>query len=1496
MGEIKGLYDASVTRDACGLGFVTRIDGRPSREIVEQGLAVLGSLNHRGATGADPETGDGAGLLVQLPDAFLRRAAGYHGIDLPPAGWYGTGITFSFADDGERRRCEDLMSMIITEEGQGLLGWRDVPVDPTAIGDSARRVMPRIRQVFIERHTDDRESFERKLYLIRRRIHRTADRAFGRDRFYVVSLSSHTMVYKGLLQGTQVANFYVDAREPDFASALALVHSRFSTNTAERWSLAHPYRYIAHNGEINTVRGNLNWMRARQAQLRSELFGHDVPKLQPVIEPGVSDSAAFDNAFEFLHLGGRSMTQAVMTMVPEVWENDYVMDADRRAFYHYSGALMQPWDGPAAIAFTNGREIGAVLDRNGLRPARYSITRDGVMVLASEDGCLPVDAADIVHRQRLGPGRMVAVDLEAGVVRYDDEAKAAVVQAHPYRQWVFDNAVGLGDIPSEPLDHLPETKSLLQRQRAFGYTYEDIHLLLTPMAVDGAEANGSMGTDTPLAVLSERPSLLFDYFHQLFAQVTNPAIDPLRERSVMSLRVSLGRQHNLLEDGEHHARRIILPSPVLTDDELSRLRSNTDADFATSTLSTLWPTEDGPGGLHNALKHLRAAALEAVRSGATILVISDRNVDEGHLAIPSLLAVGAVHQHLVENGCGGSADIVVETGEARDVHHVATLIAFGADAINPYLALESVTDLARNGEIGEITDVEARRHYVKAIGKGLLKVISKMGISTIHSYTGSQLFEIVGIGERVTKECFRGASSRIGGLDYDDLGREALMRHRIAFDTHDYDEPVLDAGGYYQFRAQGEKHQWDNRSVPLLQRAVRANEFETYEEFARYVDGENAAKWSLRSILDFTHQNPISIDEVEPASEIVKRFNTGAMSLGSISKESHEALAIAMNRIGGRSNSGEGGEDAARFERDGDGNSRRSAIKQVASGRFGVTAHYLVNADSLQIKVAQGAKPGEGGQLPGHKVSEEIAGLRHSIPGVGLISPPPHHDIYSIEDLKQLIYDLKLVNPTADVSVKLVSEAGVGTIACGVAKAKADHITIAGYEGGTGAAMLSSIKHCGLPWELGLAETQQALVANNLRERVRLQVDGQMKTGRDVVIGALLGAEEFGFSTAPLIAMGCVMMRVCHLNTCPVGIATQDPALRAKFTGTPENVVQYFFFVAEEVRELMAQLGFRTVDEMVGRVDKLKAKTKGLHSKAKTIDLSPVLQLPLSVSRIKTTTQTHGVESSFDFDLLPEAEPALSGGERVEISREISNLHLSIGGYLSGEIARRHGDNGLEPGAITLRLRGTSGQSFGVWAARGLHLDLEGAANDYTGKGLSGATIVVRPPAEAAYESASVATGNVALYGATSGEAFFRGVAGERFAIRNSGAIAVVEGVGDHGCEYMTGGIVVVLGKTGRNFAAGMSGGVAYLFEPDHNIRQRCNQESVSLQALDAQDALVVQQLVQRHKDLTNSVIADEILHEWQYKIHDFVKIFPNDLKRVLAERERVSDLELAGG
>jgi glutamate synthase (NADPH/NADH) large chain len=1486
-----GLYDPTYQRDACGFGFVARVDGRRTRETVEEGLEVLCNLDHRGASGSDPETGDGGGILLQVPDAFLRRECSSIGIELPPAGGYGVGALFEFEDE-EEPCCEGALERIVAEEGQRFLGWRDVPVVPEAAGQLARSVMPRIRQFFVENRIGDEGDFERKLYVIRRRIHKEIE---GQRRCYVVSLSARTLVYKGLLKGKQLGRFYPDLQDPAVASALALVHSRFSTNTLGTWDLAHPYRYVAHNGEINTLRGNINWMRARESRLESPLFGEDIKKISPIIQPDQSDSASFDNALELLYLAGRSLPHAVAMMMPEAWENDGLMDEDRRAFYEYHSSLMEPWDGPAAIAFTDGKVIGATLDRNGLRPARYSVTRDGRVVMASEDGALRVPAEDIVERWRLQPGKMLVVDTEKHEVLHDEDVKKPLLGRKPYKQWIEDGEIHLDELPEAAPNGHVETASLFERQLAFGYTNEDLRIVLSPMAQAGKEADGSMGTDTPLAVLSERPQLLFSYFKQLFAQVTNPPIDPLREELVMSLNMGLGPEQNLFDETPEHCRQVSLKGPVLTAGELEKVRQLNSEPFRSTTLQMLFPANEEEG-LEKALKGLCERAEEEVREGSTVLILSDRGVTAEQAPIPSLLATAAVHHHLVREGIRTWTSLIVETAEAREGHHIAVLVGYGAAAVNPYLAFETIEEMAETGLIGNVTPEEATKNFIKAIEKALLKIISKMGISTLFSYCGAQIFEAVGLSDVVVEKYFTRTPSRIGGIGLEEIGQEVLLRHRRAFSKIEDGPEELEVGGEYQLRVQGAPHQWNQHSIPPLQRAVETGSFETYKQYSDYFNERSENLFTLRGMLDFERE-PIPLEEVEPAREIVKRFSTGAISFGSISKEAHETLAIAMNRIGGKSNTGEGGEDSERYTPDPNGDVRRSAIKQVASGRFGVTTEFLVNSDMLQIKMAQGSKPGEGGQLPGHKVSEEIAKVRYSTPGVGLISPPPHHDIYSIEDLSQLIHDLKNANPYARVSVKLVSAEGVGTIAAGVAKAKADHITISGHDGGTGASPLSSIKYAGLPWELGIAEAQQVLVENDLRGRIILQTDGQMKTGRDVVIAALLGAEDFAFSTAPLVATGCIMMRVCHLNTCPVGIATQDPVLRAKFTGTPEHVINYFFFVAEEIRQLMAELGFHTFEEMVGRTDRLKAREGIEHWKAKGVDLSAILYRPRAgedVAIHNVEEQYHHLDESLDNELMERCQRALDNKETVRFPMSIENTNRTVGGMLSGEVARRYGDEGLPDGVIRVDFEGVAGQSFGSWLTRGITFDLKGATNDYVGKGLSGGRIAVYPPENAAYDvTQSIVVGNVALYGATGGEAYFRGFAGERFAVRNSGAETVVEGVGKHGCEYMTGGVVVVLGPTGLNFAAGMSGGIAYVLDEEGRFEKLYNPEMVDLEAVESEENVShLQRLVERHLHWTGSTVAKRVLENWEEMLPRFVKVMPKDLKRVLQERQE-AELEV---
>jgi glutamate synthase (NADPH/NADH) large chain/glutamate synthase (ferredoxin) len=1487
-----GLYHPSLERDACGIGFVADIKGRKSHDIVRKAIEVLNNLEHRGAQGCDPCTGDGAGILLQIPHEFLARVAPQSRISLPRAQEYGVGMVFLPQDATGRRLCEQVIERVIAEEGQRLLGWRDVPVKESELGWLARQSMPAIRQVFVAREILSEADFERKLYVIRKRIESSIrDSAIpGREEFYVPSLSCRTIVYKGLLLPNQLEKFYQDLGDGTLTTAIGLVHSRFSTNTFPTWPLSHPYRYVCHNGEINTLKGNVNWMRARQGRLQSDLYGDDINKLFPIIYENQSDSACFDNALEFLVMGGRSLPHAMMMLIPEAWVGNPQMDLDRRGFYEYHAAIMEPWDGPAAMAFTDGRLIGGTLDRNGLRPARWLITHDGLAVLASEAGVLSFSPQEVRAKGRLQPGKMFLVDTVEGRIIDDEEIKSDIASRKPYREWVATNRLSLDELPQPMSVPQPDHATLRQRQQVFGYTVEELKMVLTPMVVNGEEAVGSMGTDTPLAVLSERPQLLFKYFKQLFAQVTNPPIDPIREALVMSLVTNIGPKPNLLSETPETCRRIKVQQPLLTNFDLQKIRSIADPDFRSRTLKMLFRVAEGPDGLAGAVEDLCRQAAEAVRAGDKFLILSDRGVNEDWAPIPSLLGIAAVHHHLIRESLRAEAGLTVETGEAREIHHFACLIGYGAGTVNPYLAFETLVDMARDAYLPEGIDAAtAESKYIKAINKGLLKVFSKMGISTVQSYCGAQIFEAIGIGSDVINRYFTGTASRIQGIGLREIAEEVLRRHRQAYAP----APVhqLDFGSEYHYRVQGEHHNWNPLTIATLQHATKNNSYASYQEFARLVNDESKTRSNLRGLLDLRPGDPVPIEQVEPVADIVKRFTTGAMSYGAISKEAHETLAVAMNRIGAKSNTGEGGEDAERFNPLPNGDSKNSAIKQVASARFGVTIHYLAHAKELQIKMAQGAKPGEGGQLPGHKVDETIARMRFATPGVQLISPPPHHDIYSIEDLAQLIFDLKNANPEAAVSVKLVSEVGVGTVAAGVAKAHADKILISGDSGGTGASPLASIKYAGIPWEIGLAETQQTLVKNNLRGRVRIETDGQLKTGRDVVIATLLGAEEFGFSTAPLIVEGCIMMRKCHLNTCPVGVATQDPVLRAKFTGQPEHVVNYFFFVAQEVRELMAQLGFRTIAEMIGRVDRLKIHKAVDHWKAKGLDLTPLLSKPEVADSVPlrcVESQQHGIDDVLDRALIERAAPALERRERVEIALPIRNVHRTVGAMLSNQIAKRYGDQGLPTDTIRIAFTGTAGQSFGAFLAKGVTLTLEGESNDYLGKGLSGGRIIVYPPKGSTFvPEETILIGNTVLYGATSGEGFFYGMAGERFAVRNSGARAVVEGVGDHGCEYMTGGVVVVLGRTGRNFAGGMSGGIAYVLNEDGKFEQRCNLGMVELEPVrEAEDKALLKDFVQRHLDYTGSRKAKTVLDRWDGFLPKFVKVVPTEYRKVLDARK----------
>jgi glutamate synthase (NADPH) large chain len=1495
MTEKQGLYDPAYEHDACGIGFVAQIHGVRSRDVVEKSLQLLENLSHRSAVAADACTGDGAGILVQVPHLFLRKVCAPAGISLPDAGSYGIGMVFLPSRPTDRAACERIIEKVIADEGCAVLGWRDVPVDDGVLSVPTRRARPAMRQVFVAkmgvtRDIDSNYAFEITLYIIRRRIEAALrENSKARD-CYLASFSSRTLVYKGMLRPDQLAGFYTDLRDSDLTTAIALVHSRFSTNTFPSWRLAHPYRFLCHNGEINTLRGNLNWMRVREALMSSSRLGGRLDSLVGVCGDNQSDSASLDNVLELLTLAGRPLAHAMTMLIPEAWEGHAAMSDERKAFYEYHASLMEPWDGPAAVAFTDGRQVAAMLDRNGLRPARYVITTDDFVVLSSEAGALPIPVANIRAKGRLEPGKMLVVNTTQGRVLDDEAIKTELASVRPYRRWVNEQRIDLQTLVTgcEPVE---SSTDLTVRQRAFGYTTDELKMVLGPMAESGEEPAGSMGNDTPLAVLSRRPQLLSSYFRQMFAQVTNPAIDPIREQLVMSLAMNLGPQCNLLEETAEHAKQIRISQPVLTEPEIAALRKITDQPLRAVTLPTLFPA----GRLESAVQELCAAAVRAITDGCGVLILSDRGIDGTHAPIPAPLAMSAVHHHLIREGLRWRVSLVAETGEVRDVSQLALLLAYGASAVCPYVALETVSALAGADPVRaeattgsrEIRMSQARDRYVKALDKGLLKIMSKMGISTLQSYCGAQLWEAVGLSPSLVDSHFTGTPSRVGGIDMDLIAEETLRRHAEAF--AEQVDTRLDPGGEYQYRAQGEHHNWNPMTIAKLQHATHGDSYSTFKEFSALANQETGRQSTLRGQLEFVQRDPIPLDDVEPASAITRRFCTGAMSFGSLSVEAHQTLAIAMNQIGGRSNSGEGGEESTRF-----GTERNSAIKQVASARFGVTAEYIVSATELQIKIAQGAKPGEGGQLPGHKVDAIIARTRNSTPGVTLISPPPHHDIYSIEDLAQLIYDLKAIAPKAAVSVKLVSEAGVGTIAAGVAKARADLILISGDSGGTGASPLSSIMRAGSPWELGLAETQQTLVINGLRGRVRLQTDGQLKTGRDVVVAALLGADEFGFATAPLVVEGCVLMRKCHLNTCPVGIATQDPELRARFAGQPEHVVNYFFFVAEEVREILAQLGVRTMDEIVGRTDLLRAMSSSDNAKANTLDLSALLHLAMPATRtlsarvarrhVRLGLNRGSEEGRLNSKLVALAQPALERGERVKESLPISNADRAVGATLSGEIARRFGGRGLADDTISFRFNGSAGQSFGAFATRGLSLELEGEANDYVGKGLSGGRLIIRHPRSAQFiPDQTVLIGNTVLYGATSGEAYFAGVAGERFAVRNSGAMAVVEGVGDHGCEYMTGGTVVVLGRTGRNFAAGMSGGMAFVLDEFGELARQCNTGMVDLAPVtDSRDRELLRRLVEQHARFTGSARAKRELGQWDRALRNFVAVIPREYRKAI--------------
>jgi glutamate synthase domain-containing protein 2/glutamate synthase domain-containing protein 1/glutamate synthase domain-containing protein 3 len=1460
---------------------------------------MLERMNHRGACGCEENSGDGAGIMVATPDKFFRREGLKWGFKLPKAGEYGVAMCFLPKDLIARQECERILENNVRAFGMVVLGWRDVPTNENFVGPTPRMTEPKIRQCFIGMGETfyNRKDFNRRMYLLRQMTENQVEfgdtQQISKEQFYISLCSTNRMVYKGMLTATQLRGYYPDLSDPDFHSHFAIVHSRFSTNTFPSWQLAHPFRYVAHNGEINTLRGNRNWMRARYGSLSSDVFGDELQKMFPILTESGSDSATLDNMLQFLGVNGRSLAHAVLMLIPEAWQNHALMDADLKAFYEYHACLMEPWDGPASIAFTNGEQIGAVLDRNGLRPSRYYVTKDDLCIMASEVGVLDVAPEDVVKKWRLQPGKIFLIDTKKGRIIDDHEIKRELVDRRPWRRWLDENLIELDSLPTPRNVQQPDHDTLLHRQHAFGYTNEDLRLIISPMAAGGAEAIGSMGADTPLACLSERPVLLYNYFKQLFAQVTNPPLDAIREELVTSLFTYLGREGNLLDESPKAARLVKLKQPILSNSDLEKLRQLDTTDLKAVTLPMLFNVADGEEGLTKALEELMAAAANAVKDGASIVVLSDRGVDRDHAPIPSLLACSAVHHHLIREGTRTQCGLVIETGEAREAHHFCLLIGYGAGAVNPYLAFETIADLHREGLLRDISIKDAEKNYIKAANKAILKVASKMGISTVQSYRGAQIFEAIGLSDDVVDRYFTSTASRIKGVGMDVIAQECLLRHRKGFPPIEVDQEVLNSGGFYQWRRDGEFHMWNPDTVGKLQHAVRVDSFKTFQEFSKLCNDESRNRCTLRGMLKFKKGNPIPLDEVEPAKEIVKRFVTGAMSFGSISRESHENLAIAMNRIGGKSNTGEGGEDPDRFKPDASGDWRRSAIKQVASGRFGVTTEYLINADELQIKMAQGAKPGEGGQLPGHKVDDYVGKIRHSTPGVGLISPPPHHDIYSIEDLAQLIHDLKNANPSARVSVKLVSEVGVGTVAAGVAKAKADHILISGDSGGTGASPLTSIKHAGLPWELGIAETQQVLVMNGLRGRVILQTDGQIKTGRDVAIAALLGAEEFGFATAPLIASGCIMMRVCHLNTCPVGIATQDPVLRKKFAGKPEHVINFMFFIAEELRQIMAELGFRSIREMVGRSDMLELADVSSHWKARNVDLSVVLHMPdlrQGDTRYNTQKQDHGLANSLDNKhLLKLAAPALESGEKVKADLPIKNTNRTVGATLSGEIARRYGFAGLPDDTIHFKFTGSAGQSLGCFGAKGLTIELEGDANDYVGKGLCGGKVIVYPSRSAKFKAEeNIIAGNVIGYGAIAGEMYIRGVVGERFCVRNSGATAVVEGCGDHGCEYMTGGRVIVIGPTGRNFAAGMSGGIAYVYDDNSMFDRLCNKEMVELEPygqFTPEDTALIKTLLTNHHAYTGSTRAKAILDDFDNEIRWFVRVMPTDYRRVLEAR-----------
>jgi glutamate synthase domain-containing protein 2/glutamate synthase domain-containing protein 1/glutamate synthase domain-containing protein 3 len=1503
----QGLYDPQYEHDACGVGFIADLKNRKSHRLIQDALQILLNLEHRGACGCEANTGDGAGILIQTPHRFFHAEAARLGINLPSPGEYGTGLVFLPRDPQDRQRCEKIFEKTVRDEGQKLLGWRDVPTDNALVGPTARMSEPAIRQIFIGMSPgspavtfSDPLGFERKLYVIRKLAENLVRRSNipQRETFYVPGLSCKTFIYKGMLNSDQVLPYYQDLQSPLVESALALVHSRFSTNTFPNWARAHPYRYLSHNGEINTLRGNVNWMHARESMLASDLFGEDLRKILPVIDASGSDSAMFDNVLEMLVLTGRSLPHAVMMMIPEPWAGDDAMSPEKKAFYEYHSCLMEPWDGPASIAFTDGIRIGAVLDRNGLRPSRYYVTKDHKVIMASEVGVLEVAPENVLSKGRLQPGRMFLVDLEEGRIIADEEIKQKIATEHPYGRWLEENLVSLEDLPEAPSPHEPDHDTVLTRQQAFGYTAEDQRTLLAPMADDGNEAVGSMGNDAALAVLSDKPQLLYNYFKQLFAQVTNPPVDCIREEIIMSMDTTIGREYNLLYPTPESARQIKLKSPILLNDELDKLRQlegTTRGRFKSITLPILYNPKEGAAGLEREMRALCRQSSSAVATGTEYIILSDRAIDKNHAPIPALLAVAGVHHHLIREGTRTQVSLVVESGEPREVHHFALLIGYGAGAINPYLAFETLEDMIDQGHLIKVDRHQAIKNYVKAVTKGVLKVMSKMGISTAQSYCGAQIFEAVGLGQDVIGEYFTGTSSRVGGIGLDVIAAEVRARHDKPFSDRPSNGHTLDIGGHYQYRREGEYHLFNPETVHKLQYACRTGDYKIFKEYAELVNNQSKRLCTLRGLMSFKLEGrqAVPIEEVEPVEAIMKRFKSGAMSYGSISKEAHETLAVAMNRIGGKSNTGEGGEDPSRYTLEPSGDSKNSAIKQVASGRFGVTSEYLVNAQELQIKMAQGAKPGEGGQLPGSKVYPWIAKVRYATPGVGLISPPPHHDIYSIEDLAELIHDLKNGNRHARISVKLVAEVGVGTIAAGVSKAHADVVLISGHDGGTGASPLTSIKHAGAPWELGLAETQQTLVLNNLRSRIVVEVDGQLKTGRDVILGALLGAEEFGFATAPLVALGCIMMRVCHLNTCPVGVATQDPRLRKKFTGDANHVVNFMRFIAQDVREIMAQLGFRTFNEMIGHSELLQMSKAIDHYKALGLDFSRIFHQPKvapEVGKHCSQAQEHGLAKCLDVTtLLDLCKPALESGAGVKATLPIKNVNRVVGTITGSEVTRRYGPRGLPEDTIQLRFQGSAGQSFGAFLPGGMTLTLEGDANDYLGKGLSGGKIIVYPPAGSTFvPEENVIIGNVAFYGATSGEAYVRGLAGERFCVRNSGVHAVVEAVGDHGCEYMTGGQVVILGPTGRNFAAGMSGGIAYVLDEQGDFAKKCNQEMVKLFKLEDEEEIDgVRTMIRKHADYTKSDRAWKVLALWDRMVLKFVKVYPNDYRRVIETQKR---------